>query len=513
MESVARRSIREFGLFAAVSFLTRLSVLWVPVVDIDESSHLAAAWVMQAGGRLYLDAADHKPPLVFLYYAFTQVLGHGMLAVRLFTHLIWVPLAALAVSHFWVDQRRGRVAALTFLVGSVGFVGHDMLAVNTELLGLLPLALALLCVRTADALSRPVQLLAAGVLVGVASLFRYQLGIVLPAVALGTLVAPVPWGRRLGGWAALAVGFLAPVLLAWATFALRGASEQYLYWNYTHNFAYTSAGPSIGEAAGRLVRYCLPLLAISSPLWFALWRSRRDMERPVYVMLVALCLGVVAAGALGGRFYPHYFIPLFVPLAIGAAPMLTPDVVPPVSAPGRRWLIYGALVLGIATLSTVLLYSGRVGHQVERRPVFADVAARLRSDPCYPGARLFVWGYAPTFYTAADLLPASRFLYVDNTLVGHVSGHHTLRPDLIRSDHWDLLMQDLERTRPVFVIDAADARLSRWKVPMRDHPKMRLFVDASYDAIAVIDRAVVYRRRGCVPPGDPAAVSTARPRP
>lgn len=498
---VKRRPLLDFGIFAAVSFLTRLPVLFVPVVDIDESSHLAAAWVMQSGGRLYLDAADHKPPLVFLYYACTQLFGHGMLAVRLLTHLVWVPLAALAVSYFWPEARRGRVAALMFLLGSVAFVGHDMLAVNTEVLGLLPLALALLCVRTTSQLESPRSLLLTGVLVGIASLFRYQLGIVLPAVALGTLLAPMPWRRRMGGWTALAVGFGLPVLLAWSVFAARGAGEAYLYWNYAHNFAYTSAGPSFGEGAGRLVRYCLPLLAISAPAWVALWRARHEIERPIYGMLGALCLGVVAAGALGGRFYPHYFIPLYVPLAIGAAPTVTSALVPVVTVAGRRWLLYGALVVALASLGTGLVYTGRIGHQVERRPVFAAVATRLKADACYPGARLFVWGYAPTFYTAADLLPASRFLYVDNTLVGHVSGHRELRPDLIRPDHWDLLMGDLARTRPTFIVDAADAHLSRWRVPMHRHPRMRAFVDAGYEATAVVDGAVIYRRRGCLAPG------------
>ena len=484
-------------LFLCVSFVTRAVVLPVRIVDIDESSHLTAAWVLRAGGRLYVDAADHKPPLVFLYYALTQVFGHGMLSVRLVTHVVWVPLTALAVSRLWADERRQRIAGLVFLLASVSFFGHDTLAVNTELLGLLPMALALVAVRDTERLARPGALMAAGVLVGCACLFRYQLGVALPAIAIGAGLAVPSWRLRLRACLLLGAAFLVPELAAWLLFAVRGSGSAYLYWNFAHNLAYTSSGLTASEIAGRVIRYPVPILLTLLPLIGLAWRGRADLERPVAGMLGALAIGIFAAGFLGWRVYPHYFLPLVVPLAIAAAPCLGALVLP---ARGRagRWLAgYGVGIVAAQVVVTAWLYSGHARAQQETRPVFDRVAERLKRDPCYQGARLFVWGYAPMFYTASDLLPASRFLYVDTTLVGHVSAHDRLQPELIRPDHWEQLMSDLSRHPPAFVLDAAGARLARWSVPMSRHSRMQTFVQSRYDPLVVTDRVIIYRRHGC----------------
>lgn len=497
MRIPARATLYDAGCFVLVSFITRAVVLGAPVVDIDESSHLAAAWIVRSGGHLYLDAADHKPPLVFLYYALTQAFGHGMLAVRLITHTAWVPLTAFAVSRFHAEPRVRRTAGLIFLLASVSFFPHDTLAINTELLGLLPLAVALVVLRSSTRLTQPAPLALAGALIGLAYLFRYQLGVALPAIALGALMAAPSRRVWLTGVLGLVAGFLAVEVIAWATFALRGLGDAYLYWNFTHNLTYASSGLTWGEAIRRIVRYPLPLALILAPLLTTAWHGRTRLEPSVMRMLWTLIASVFAAGFLGWRVYPHYFIPLVVPLAIAGAPRIASLLASDSSKAGRLLVGYGVGIVLIHLAAAAWLGSRRTSVNPETRPVFAAVANRLRADACYPGARLFVWGYAPTFYTASDLLPASRFLYVDNTLVGHVSGHRGLRPDLIRTDHWDQLMFDLERHRPAFILDAEKARLSRWSVSMAQHPRIRSFVQSRYDVLAVVDRVVIYRRRGC----------------
>jgi hypothetical protein len=90
------------------------------------------------------------------------------------------------------------------------------------------------------------------------------------------------------------------------------------------------------------------------------------------------------------------------------------------------------------------------------------------------------------------------------SLVGYVPGNRASRSDtvagraLVREEHWDLLVGDLERTRPAFVLDTAPSGLHGWdRYPMRDFPRLERFVKAGYDAVAEVDGVWIWRRRGC----------------
>ena len=155
--------------------------------------HIVGSWQLLRGGLLYTDFVDNKPPLLYAYYAVAQALGgRGLFAVHLLTAVCVVPLTALAVSACYPRRRTGMIAALTFLLYSAAFIGHDMLATNAEILMVLPASWAIVLMRderwTADRW-RPV---AAGFLLGTAVLFKPQIGtwIVAP---LAVLLGPAPF--------------------------------------------------------------------------------------------------------------------------------------------------------------------------------------------------------------------------------------------------------------------------------------------------------------------------------
>ena len=155
------RALRTLLLFAAVSLVTRAVLLGVATVDLDEAVYLTGAREMVQGGVPYVDFVDNKPPLVFAYYAAGQFLGDGMLPVRLLTVLLLVPLVACCASAFFGHDRRGLAAGLLFLVWSAAFLGHDMHAVNCELLMLGPLALSVATLRDEGAARHGSRALAA----------------------------------------------------------------------------------------------------------------------------------------------------------------------------------------------------------------------------------------------------------------------------------------------------------------------------------------------------------------
>jgi hypothetical protein len=273
---------------------------------------------MLRGGVPYVDFADHKPPLVFAYYAAAQRLGDGMLPVRLVTSLVLLPLVAYCASAFVGHGRRGTWAGLLFLVWSAAYLGHDMLAVNCELQMLAPLALSVLALREEEAARTPSRILVAGLLLGVATLFKYQAAAWGPALAAGVLVA----GRRdarprvLGRLALLCLGSLVPPLLAWIVFTHLGAGEAFLYWNWTHNVAYALDPVSLAETGERAATVVLPFLVATAPLWLAAWSSRRRLD-PYPATLIAALLVLVPRRAPRAAPLPPLPDPALLPVGGG----------------------------------------------------------------------------------------------------------------------------------------------------------------------------------------------------
>jgi 4-amino-4-deoxy-L-arabinose transferase-like glycosyltransferase len=496
-----------FLLFVSVAALTRAPFLGVRILDLDESAALLGSWELLRGGRLYVDFVDNRPPLFYLLYAAPQMLlGPGMAAVRLFAALLVLPLTALAASAFYRHDRRGVAAGLLFLVYGAAFLAHDMQSVSPELLMLLPLGWAAVLLREEADTARPLRLLAAGALVGAAALVRQQAAAWLPALAVAVwLGAPGRSPRSKARLAALLGGFVLPLALAYVLFVALGAGDELVFWTWTRNIGYAANPIPAEEALERALSYLLPFLIVTAPLWLAAWRGR-SLAGPAHArrlawLLVAFSLPGVF---IGWRFFPHYFVPLYLPLARGAAPWTASLVARPLSREARVLLAWPVLLFFASTLVSLALYHGPRAVYEETRPIFGRVAARLAADPCYGRGPLFVWGFAPQLYTESGLVPATRFVVPQASLTGYVPGNRAVRAGtvdtrkLVRTADWDRLMGDLETSRPAFILDTAPSGLHGWGAyPVEDFPRLDRFVKSGYDAVAIVDGVWVWRRRGC----------------
>jgi 4-amino-4-deoxy-L-arabinose transferase-like glycosyltransferase len=495
-----------FLLLVGTAFLTRAPFLGIRCLDLDEAAALLGSWELLRGGRLYVDFVDNRPPLFYLLYAAPQVLlGPGMGAVRLFATFLILPLTALGASAFYRHDRRGVAAALLFLVYGAAFLAHDMHSVSPELLMLLPLAWAAVLVRDEASAARPGRLLATGALVGVATLIRQQAMAWLPALAVVAALAAPGRPARSTRLAALLIGFGFPLAIVLALFASSGASRELVFWAWTHNLGYALNPIPASEAVARALSYLAPFLLATAPLWFAAWRGRA-LAGSAYPRLLAWSLVVfsLAAACVGWRFFPHYFVPLYLPLALAAAPWTASAVTRPLRRRGLVLLLWPLGLLVAFTLANLALYRGRRAVYEETRPLFGRVGDRLKADPCYGRGSLFVWGFAPQLYTESGLAPATRFVVPQASLTGYVPGNRAVRAGvvdtraLIRAADWDLLMHDLERSRPVFVLDTAPSGLHGWgSYPLQQFPRLDRFVKSSYEAVAIVDGVWVWRRRGC----------------
>ena len=502
---LSSRTVALFGLYAAVSTLTRLIVTSNIIVNVDESSYMVGAWELLRGHLPYAGFADNKPPLIYVYYALAQLLGHGLWSVRLMTSVVTVPLTALAASAFYRHDRRGIAAAIAYLVFSASYDAGEMLAVNCELVMMLPLAWSTVLIRDEDELSRR-RMLQAGILVGLASLVKYQAVLWLPAIITASVAArPRRDANALARMVAcIGGGLLIPVAATVSVFAAAGGIEAFFYWNVTHNIGYVLNPTTTSDALERGVGQLLPFLGVTCVLWLGLVRSYSLHQSRYWKILVGgLIATSLAASMIGLRFFPHYFVQLYVPLAIGAAPWLAATFVWPLSRPAMAIAVYTLTVFGAFTTSNTLRF---VVSRPSLNMTSQRVAARLRSDACYGNdASMFVWGSAPIFYYHAELPLASRFFFPEFPLVPLYAGNRRsteqhARPIVRdrRGRHWRWLMADLRQNLPTYILDTAPARVKMWEYfPLHDYPQLERFVRRRYEPIESVDGVQIYRRRNC----------------
>jgi dolichyl-phosphate-mannose-protein mannosyltransferase len=499
------RIVALFGIYLSISVLTRLVILNTDdIINVDESSYMVGAWELIHGHLPYAGFADNKPPLIYVYYALTQLIGHGMWVVRLVTTLVTVPLTALAVSWFYRHDRRGFAAALAYLVFSASYDAGEMLAVNCEVVMMLPLAWAVAMMRDDGELTQR-RLLTVGILLGVAALVKYQAVLWIPPVVGAIWIAyrRRRWKGLTAALTPLAAGVLLPIAVTVSVFAVAGAMEGFLYWNVTHNIGYVLNPTSAGEAVARGARQLIPFLAVTATLWIGVARSLiTERSRYWRVLVGGLIAASFAAGAIGLRFYPHYFVQLYVPLAVGAAPWLVDLFTLPLRSPAFLAAGYAFVVFVVFTMTNTMRF---VVSKPTLNVTSTRVAARLRGDSCYANASMFVWGSAPVFYFHSELPLASRFFFPEFPLVPLYAGNRRsterrARPIVRdrRGRHWRWLMADLRNSQPTYILDTSPANLKMWEYfPLHDYPQLERFVRRRYEPLASIDGVQIYRRRDC----------------
>lgn len=458
----------------------------------------AAAWIekgpLAMAGFQALEAAFGPYPILAVFLAWLALAGSGAFLTR-----------ALA-AEIGAGPRASLAAALVFAV-SLPAVGGTL---NTEVPALVAAAAAaLVWLRTRDG-GAP-GALAAGALAAAAMLCRQNAGVVWVVLAACDLLA----GRRRRA-AFVTAGFAFPVAATIGAFAAVGAWEAFRFcvWDYNRD-VYIAATHVDAE---RLLRAPLtawenflrpiPAVAIGggAAIVLAFVRFRRE---PAAAVTALLALGVTLAMFPGLRFFGHYFalaLPFWAALA-GWALSRAPRP--------AAWALAAIVLAQTARLP----WTGAVGRIVARldehgigalarsetwpgRDGLAANAAGWILDRARPGDRMFVWGKRPHLYVYSGLVPATRF--VTCTFLSGLVPWERVAPyeDTTRwivPGSWDLLMEDLERERPRFVVDASQDHLFGDGAYAVDRfPRLKVYLDAGYEvayAFGTEDRMVVWERR------------------
>lgn len=445
------------------------------VLNIDESDYMVFGTALFKGLLPYRDLVEIKPPLGYFTYAPSALFGGQSILPMRVLGVLWLFATALVlreVARRWTkDELAGWAAAWLCLLANL----VEVPSFGSELMMNLPIALALLFFLRE-------QMLAAGLFVGIASLYRHQAGIAAIALGLAVILQP----RK---FFTLAAGCIAPWLAAYGAYAAVGQGRAFVEWAVLRNFTYVGhGGGGVLERAAQSILLCCGATIL---VWVLAIRFRATdrFGRAVQLLLWLTWLAV----AMGGRFYEHYFLQFVPPLAVLGAP----------AAAGlwrqnkRKWLYAGAALPLIANVGFAWARGFAGGYPAEE-PKSREVGAFLKEHSAKDDT-LFVWGHYTPIYTLSGRLPGTRYpntslhmgnfdpLLLDKSFD---AASHRSMPDVRAT------LQDLETRKPALVVDTAPADIHGWsRIPLSAFPSLQAYVEAHYDEIGRPAGAIVYRRR------------------
>ncbi len=480
----AHRAGQVFLVLLALSAALRLPAFFVPVFNSDEAFLATQAEVLAAGGDLYEEAADRKPPVVpYLYAATFAVTGTTALwSVR----VVAMASVALTATMLAVEARRryGQRAAcaagLLCVFGLTAMAPQDAQAANFEVFMLPSMTAAVLFARRRHAV-------AAGALVAVATLTK-QTG----AATLLPVVFLVARGHRAQPAVRAAGAVVAGFTAVLAAAALLVAPSQMLEWTVLGNGSYLSGGMSLALvvllAAGKTLAWVVPSLPLLWKLPEA-WRHRRvptddgsdDMDLWLWLLSGAVSVTV------GLRFFGHYYLQL-----VPAAALLAGGALSRASWHATRATLAGgaAVALGFSAVAYVVLpFNETVDHE--------DVAEHLEANT-EEGDRLLVWGSAPEIYWASGRRPATRFVTTNTFLAGIHPGRTPSPDEPIDPDPemWAYFYEDFRAHPPRYIVDMSPTKLrSADRAPIGRFPVLAEIVRSDYRLARSIDGMDLYVHR------------------
>ncbi|CAN5475254.1 hypothetical protein BH11MYX1_BH11MYX1_36380 [soil metagenome] len=486
------RGLALLGLCTAVR---AISLFW-PCISDDEATYSVVGREMLRGRALYLEIVDHKPPAIYLVNEVCQAIG-GPVGGQLVLHAllilaVWGTAMVLAriSRRLGSDARTAWIAALLYIVFTTTLIDTDSLAANCELFMMLPLAASV-------ELFLAERFLLAGVLVGVAMLFKYQAGIQLPLFGLTILIRE----RRLplqivAHGVSIAIGCAATIATAAAYLHLHGALDAGWFW-FRFNFAYIDTGSSTAKLTAMASRIGL-VIAGAAPLY--LWAARAAVGHKHRRPHRAFVLGWLAASALaiivGGRFFGHYFHQVTAPLAVLAAPAA--------AAFAQR---HGRLFIAALAVPAALFFALAAGHEQIMRaagepdPDYASVVAYLDAHGT-PEDALCVWGNSPVLYFAAARPLGCRFVFSNYITGMSPATPSQTDPDLDSSRNavpvaTQMMIADLAQREPMFFIDASIGNVGFYgKYPPAKFPWLAKILACRYAPEVDIAGMRIYRRLG-----------------
>jgi hypothetical protein len=488
-------SRRRWALVAGLALVVGAAPAFLRAFVNDDATYVLVAQKLNAGALLYRQAVDNKPPLIYATVAAVfRIFGPASLAgLKLLTLAVQLVCAGLvfSIGRRLFGSRVGAIAALFFSLAAASGLAEDFAAPNTEIYANL-FILGAVAALSDDRPSRR-ALVAAGVLLGVASLYRLQSAAALLGAVLHLWLTPTSRRERAAATSLLALGFALPLGLCAAYFGARGTAGDLWLWAVRSNIGYVGVGEArVGRLALRRVALMslaqLPLLLVATRV-ATRWRSVSEPPRTQLRFVLLLLLTALLAYRTGSRFYGHYFLQALPFLALLAAWGFAN-----LPRERNRWM---RLVPHLLVLQVVAFGVVNVVRLTARRDVngLASTVAYVRGETS-PADEVLLWSAPAELSLESGRRFATRFPF-NNSLTGRIFGTDFVLPGTTRvathpfenAEAWQRFEQDLIDTPPAIIVDgsAPDFQISRY-------PRLASYLD-QYDPPRHLGELLVYRRR------------------
>jgi hypothetical protein len=290
----------------------------------------------------------------------------------------------------------------------------------------------------------------------------------------------------------LLAGFLIPNAAVFAGLAAGGALPPYFRQVWEWGAAYARNSPELHpvENGFRRTADWMGFHAALALGAMGFWWGHRKREN--YWMAGWLVVGF-AGVALGGRFFPRYFLQLLPPMVLMAARGVAS------TRPAKAW----AVVAAVALVVPLVRFGPRYGELAldllaGREHRWADVALDQDSQAAAaavnrrkrPGDTLFVWGYRPGIFVYTRLPVASRF-WDSQPLTGVPADRHLRDSLAVLPEQAARNRAEFAASRPTFVVDSLS--LANPRLAVDGYPELRAWL-AQYRLVARTPLSLIYER-------------------
>lgn len=417
----------------AFALVIRSPNLLYTVLNWDESLYFMLGRDMNDGYVLYSHIWDRKPPGIFIFYAFFDMLpGHTMVWAHLFSNLAiglggWFTMrVAIRLTHG--DRLTGWCAGLCYVAFSLSNGG---LAANAEPFMMIFTVLGLWFLLAGfnlphdPAKSRSIWLcFVGGLVIGVGLVVKTVL--LFDILAFIILILLMSRGGERSYFADMPA-LIGHGLLTGLGIALPFALTFVWFWWHDHLDTYINAtilsynNLASEEFRFRIGNVLIPILD-ATPLWAGavitalLWLTKSLRKHSVMLLAMYAWVTIIFIGIFFLRYYfDHYFLQLLPPLAILSGLVISKFVL----GPGRSYLTMCLLPLFLVTATSIALTHNLFLHGIFTAKAqftddpFAgrmeDRAAHWLNERLDDGDQIFVFNDDPILYPLTRTEPPTQY--------------------------------------------------------------------------------------------------------
>jgi 4-amino-4-deoxy-L-arabinose transferase-like glycosyltransferase len=450
-----------FGLTLVVVFALARVATWGYPFDSDHwiFYYVGQNWVV-GGGDLYVDAWDHKPPMIFLFNGIMAALfGDNIVLHRIF-------LTALTVLDVWLFYQLAKKVMPALMRGirsnadSATVIKLTLLLYvflrnlsqftssgnNTEAFAIIFLLTMVLCYLNFVETGKWWWMLLAGCSLGI--LFWFKANLLLLGAVLGLFMLIYGWKNK-GQLVRDVALFVLPLLLISAGwfgyFWSIGTVNDFIVASFTFSSKYAASAWSGKVSSNILLVITTAALVVPTLAFFVLYFRdfvTQKLNKSYLLIGSLLVAGLILIGAVGS-FYAYYLLIVmpFVVIVLMYGMLRLPSYSSVVRVSFIGLFIFTLLLnYGISTRQLLNSFGGTSYTEAQNyQKAAAYVTAHTK-----PGEPVFAYDYGAVFYELAQRPSGSRFVSASVLLLDWRDG--------FGFGFDQLFIDEMEQSKPQYVV-------------------------------------------------------------